>query len=553
LRTASSRSTRSRLPAGRAVLLAGILLSASTALAAESSSHRQFRDLEKSGAEIAEVRVETRDIFNLDDPDESGTFYRTINQLHPVTRPQVIRRMLLFKSGEKVSVQKIEETERILRGTRNINDVEIRPAARADGKVDIEVITRDSWSLDLTGSYSRSGGNNKSSYGIKEGNLLGTGLSIGFARTSDIDRHGSAFQASYDQAFDGWTRIAVDRGRFNDGSRTSVVVDRPFYALDTRRAARASWSDDDQVDAIYNAGELASEYRHRKKNFDVAAGWSPGLVNGWTRRYSFGAYGSDDTYAQEPGHVPTVPLPVDHVVRAPYFRFELVQDEFVKVSNYNNIARPEFFGLGLHLQAQVGRSLKSLGASESHWLYLAQAGAGTKFASDQQLLGQATVERRIASTASPMTQFGGALQLHVPQRSDLLYYAAFAADRVRGGGVADQLLIGGEEGLRGYPSRYQAGENRVVANLEVRWFSDWYLWRLVRIGAAGFFDVGRAWDGPNQNATNGGWLSDVGVGLRLAIDRTARANVLHLDVAMPLNRTPEIKAVQFLVKTELTF
>ena len=236
--------------------------------------------------------------------------------------------MLLFKTGDKVSVQRIEETERILRGYPQHQRRPISPghAGRRQGRHRGDharlLVARPH------GSYSRSGGNNKSSYGIKEGNLLGTGLSIGYARTSDIDRHGSEFQASYDQAFDGWTRIAVDRGRFNDGSRTSVVVDRPFYALDTRQAARASWSDDDQIESIYNAGDLASEYRHRKKNFDVAAGWSPGLVNGWTRRFSFGVVRSDDSYPQEPGRVPTVPLPVDHVVRAPYLRFELVEDEF---------------------------------------------------------------------------------------------------------------------------------------------------------------------------------------------------------------------------------
>jgi hypothetical protein len=531
----------------------GFMLSISPALAADTDLHREFRELEKSGAVIGEVRVYARDIFNLDDPAESGWFYRTVNRLHPVSRPQVIARMLLFKSGEKVSVQKIEETERILRSQRIIHDVNIRPLVQASGKVDIEVTTRDSWSLDLTGSYSRSGGDNKSSFGVKESNLLGTGLSVGFARTSDADRNGNEFEASYNQAFDGWTKIAFDRGRFNDGSRTSFVVDRPFYALDTRRAARAAWSDDDQIDPIYNAGNLASEYRHRKEMVDVTAGWSPGLVEGWTRRYSLGAYASDDSYRQEPGRTPTVPLPVDHIVRAPYFRFELVEDDFVKVTNYNTIARPEFFGLGLHLQAQVGRSLKSLGATSSHWLYLAEVGDGTTFAAGQQILGQARVERRIASTANPMTQFGGAAQLYVPRHSGFLYYAALAADHVRGGGIADQLLVGGAEGLRGYPSRYQAGENRVVANFEVRWYSDWYPFRLVRVGAAGFFDTGRAWDGPNQNTVNGGWLSDVGVGLRLALDRTARANVLHIDVAVPLNRTPEIKAVQFLVKTELTF
>ena len=74
---------------------------------------------------IGEVRVDARNIFDLADPAESGPFYRTVNQLHIVTRQQVIARMLLFKSGEKVSVQKIEETERILRSLRIIHDLDI--------------------------------------------------------------------------------------------------------------------------------------------------------------------------------------------------------------------------------------------------------------------------------------------------------------------------------------------------------------------------------------------------------------------------------------------
>jgi hypothetical protein len=523
------------------------------ALAVDTAPRALFGELEKSGAVIGDIRVDARDIFDLDDPHESALFYRIANQLHFVTRPQVVARMLLFKSGEKVSVRKIEETERIVRAQRTIHDVEFRPVAREDGKIDIEVTTRDSWSLDLTGSYSRSGGNNKSSFGVKESNLLGTGLTVGFARTSDADRNGTEFEAAYSQAFDGWTQIAFDRGRFNDGASTSVVVDRPFYALDTRQAARAAWSDDDRIDPIYNAGDLISEYRHRAKVADVTAGWSPGLMEGRTRRFSGGFYASDDTYREEPDRTLVVPLPIDHRVRAPYLRYELVEDDFIRVRNYNNIARPEFFGLGLHLQAQVGRSLESLGATTSDWLYLVQAGNGTTLGSGAQVLGQASVERRIASTATPMTQAGVVAQYYVPRREDILYYASISADRINGGGVADQLLLGGAEGMRGYPSRYQAGENRVIANVEMRWYSDWYPWRLVRVGAAAFFDTGRAWGGPNQNTVNGGWLSDVGVGLRLAFDRTARANVLHMDIAVPLNRTPEIKAVQFLVKTEATF
>ena len=523
------------------------------ALAAESAPPLGFGELEKSGAVIGEVRVDTRNIFDLGNPAESGLFYGTVNRLHIVTRPEVIARTLLFKSGDRVSLQKIDETERLLRTLRIIHDVEIRPAAFEDGKVDIEVTTRDTWTLDLTGSYSRSGGNDKSAFGVKERNLLGTGLSVGYSRTSDADRSGTEIDLAYGQAFGGRTQIAFNRGRFDDGARTSFLVDRPFYSLDTRGAVRGGWSNEDRIDPIYNSGELVSEFRHRLKAIEVSAGWSAGLVGGWTRRLSAGADLRDDAYRVEPGRALTIALPLDHRVRAPFLRYELLEDEFVKVKNYRNIARTEFLGLGFHLQVQVARSLEGLGATRSEWLYAAEASDGITFESGHKLLGQATVERRVASTATPLTQGGFAVQLYAPRSTDSLSYASIAADRVRGGGVADQLLLGGTQGLRGYPSRYQAGENRVLANFEQRLYSDWYPFRLIRVGGAAFFDIGRAWGGPNQNLVNGGWLSDVGVGLRMAFDRTAFANVLHLDLAMPLRRTPGIKAVQFLVKTELTF
>ena len=96
---------------------------------------------------------------------------------------------------------------------------------------------------------------------------------------------------------------------------------------------------------------------------------------------------------------------------------------------------------------------------------------------------------------------------------------------------------------------------RALLTLEQRVYTDWYPFRLFRVGGAIFFDVGRAWKGANQNAMNPGWLTDAGVGLRLALDRTAFANVLHIDVAAPLDRDddPRIKKVEFVERSKLTF
>ena len=114
-------------------------------------------------------------------------------------------------------------------------------------------------------------------------------------------------------------------------------------------------------------------------------------------------------------------------------------------------------------------------------------------------------------------------------------------------------MLGGDNGLRGYPLRYQSGARRMLFTVEQRFYTDVYLWRLFRIGGAAFFDVGRAWGGTSANAVNPGWLSDVGVGLRIVSVRSAFGNVVHIDLAMPLNRDPGISKVQLLVKTKQSF
>jgi hemolysin activation/secretion protein len=202
---------------------------------------------------------------------------------------------------------------------------------------------------------------------------------------------------------------------------------------------------------------------------------------------------------------------------------------------------------------QIACALGSLGSSRDAWLYSASIGNGFTFASNHDLLVSGTAERRVASTGAPMTQVGAVARYYIPQGKNTLFYAALSGDRISGGGVVDQLLLGGDTGLRGYKSRYQAGENRVLLSLEERAYTDWYPFRLFRVGGAAFFDIGRAWGGLNQNTANSGWLADVGLGLRIALDRASFANVLHVDIAVPLNRAPGIKAVQFVVKTEVTF
>ena len=116
-----------------------------------------------------------------------------------------------------------------------------------------------------------------------------------------------------------------------------------------------------------------------------------------------------------------------------------------------------------------------------------------------------------------------------------------------------QLLLGGDNGLRGYPLRYESGTSRALVTVEQRAFTDWYPFRLVRVGAAIFTDVGRTWGSGVVGNSDPGLLRDVGFGLRLGNTRSGLGNVVHVDFAFPLGNSAGIQKFQFLVQTLQSF
>lgn len=117
----------------------------------------------------------------------------------------------------------------------------------------------------------------------------------------------------------------------------------------------------------------------------------------------------------------------------------------------------------------------------------------------------------------------------------------------------NDLSLGGDNGLRGYPLRYQSGSARGLLTVEERFFTKWYPFHLFNVGAAVFADVGRTFGTNAIDSPQLGMLSDVGFGLRLSNSRSALANVLHIDVAFPLGGDSSLKNVQFLIETKRSF
>ncbi len=512
-----------------------------------------WAELEAAGARIGEIRIASGDIFDLTHPKEDKWLFRVANRLHIQTRPSVIERQLLFKPGDRVSVRVLEETERLLRSNRYLYDVHFRALAWHDGVVDIEVATRDTWTLDLGASAGRAGGANTSGIHLREYNLFGTGSTVSFGRSNGVDRSGNEFEFSNDHAFGTAAALRYSHASNTDGRSDAISAQLPFRSLDTRWAAGVTVANDDRIDSVYNGGDIVSQYRRRQNQREVFGGWSPGLRDGWVQRYSIGLRSEDDGYAPEPGLVPPPLLPSDEKRVGPFVRYALIEDRFEKEQNRNLVGRPEFFALGLAASVRLGRATTAFGSTRNAWLYAASISRGFEPVAGQQLIAAATLSGR-SGAGQPQRMAGGLqAQYYLPQGPRWLFFASGAIDMLKNADPAEALQLGGDNGLRGYPLRYQSGTRRALVTVEERFYTDIYLWQLFRIGGAAFFDAGRAWGNAGNNAQDPGWLHNAGFGLRIVSARAAFSNVLHIDLAFPLGAPADIKKVQFLVKTKTSF
>jgi hypothetical protein len=510
-------------------------------------------ELEAAGAVIGRIRVLTADVFDTDDPREDNTLFRWANAIHVKTRPEVVERALTFRSGDRLTVRALEETERVLRGMRILYDVVIRPVAYRDGVVDLEVATRDTWTLAPGIGASRSGGVNSGSVSISESNLLGTGTVVSLGGFFNVDRSGTEVSVGNERAFGGRLAAGFSHARNSDGERQTLTLARPFYTLDSRWAGGLGVSRSDRIDAVYNAGEVISEYRRREDRAEVFYGWSRGLIDGWVWRDTVGVTIREDAWSPEPGRTPPPSLPAAETLVAPFLRVSLVEDRFEKSRNVDQVARPEFLPMGFASTLQLGYAARAWGSSRDAWLYSANVSRGFEPAPAQTVLASAAVSGQYTDGRVYRQTAGGRVQYFVPHHRRWGFYASLGGDVLTNPGPLDALLLGGDNGLRGYPLRYQSGTRRVVLTLEERLYTDLFWFRLFRVGGAAFVDVGRAWGGDNTNAVHPGWLGDVGFGLRVFSVRASFPSVLHVDLAFPLVTDGNIRSVQFLVRNRTSF
>lgn len=508
-------------------------------------------ELESRGARIGRVEVEVGEVF--ENATQLAAPYRIANDLHISTQDSTVMQQLLFHSGDAYSRRVLDETERFLRGQRYLNDATIEPIRyHDDNTVDVLVRVHDVWTLSPGLSFGRKGGSNSTRVKFADTNFLGLGKELSLERSSDVDR--SAWELAYvdPNVLGSWWKLSTSHSSLSDGNQSALALERPFYSLDTRWSAGFAAADSTNDLPRYSLGRVVERLQMQHRQFEVGGGFSNGLHEGWTKRYLGGVrYDARTFQAREDD--PSAAIPAERVVVYPWLGFEALQDEYVSTRNLDQIGRTEDLYLGLSARLELGFAASAWGSTHDAAIVSGAVQAGADLGNEQYLIHTLGFDSRIEGAALANAQLAWSSRYYLRQSVHRVFFAGLNGSLTSHRDPEEQLLLGGDNGLRGYPLRYQAGGASALVTLEQRFYTDWQPLKLVNVGAAVFFDAGRTWGRDDFAAPTAGWLKDVGLGLRLGSARSGLGNVLHIDLAFPLDRTSDIDSMQLIIESRRSF
>jgi hypothetical protein len=369
-----------------------------------------------------------------------------------------------------------------------------------------------------------------------------------------IDRDETLLNYGDDNVAGSRVRLNATLANASDGHRRILAAERPFYSLDSTWMLGGAIQDAHRIDPMYDLGEKVDEFEHDIKDFSFQGGWSTGFQDNEVRRWLVGIASEEDTFTPTLATPQPILLPENRKFVYPWLGWQLIRNDYRVMSDLNDIGRTEDIALGAQVFLSVGFATKGLGSDRNATLYRGTyqkgwepGGPGHLF----MLSAGASTRDEDEGWKNSILEAGARYYLRQGENRLLSVSLGVTLADDLDGDV--QVLLGGDSGLRGYPLRYQAGERRTIMNIEERFFTDLYPWRLFRVGWAAFLDVGRVEGHDPRASPSLGTLYDVGVGLRLSSPRASGKSVVHVDLAFPMNGDPTVDKVQFVVETKSSF
>jgi len=469
-------------------------------------------------------------------PEEAGRgwFYRAANTIHVETRPEVIRKLLLFQSGDVYDRLLLEQTERNLRALRFIKSASITAGPPHDGVVDVDVVTQDSWTLDPSLSIGGKGGETTWSISLKERNVLGWGKEVSFTYDKDVERTNRFIQYHDPYLFGAYWTADLTYANNTDGGQERAAIQKPFVSFGDLYATGALFNNLRLQQNIYGGGVAVSRYAEHRTEGGIFYARALAAEDLYARRLGLGLQYLKDRFDATDAY-PLQIVPEDHEFRYLTLFYQEERNDFLKLNYINRDLRYEDFNLAPSFTVLFGVSPKAFGLPSTTYLVRSSVSGGLRAGPGAFLLGTVAFQTRLDGGVENAI-LSGTVSWARRWDTALLQTTVSRLQFDKGWNLDEQVqfFADGATGLRGYHLYAFEGDKRLIWNIEHRVFSGREILQLFSPGVAVFFDTGLATPkGTPLKVAD--FKSDIGFGLRFGIARAAGAGIVRLDIAYALN------------------
>lgn len=474
---------------------------------------------------IRSVEIIRQDVFS-EITSKPRFLYEWANSLHIVTKENVIRRELLFKTGDVFDKEILQESERKLRRFSYLGEVQIFVKVEDEKFVDVTVKTQDQWSTLLSAVFRSEGGRTIYGGALEEFNLLGFGKRIFFEAKHEPEGNIFTFRYTDPQLFSSrWTtQETFITGTFI--KNLSAQITRPFFGLDTKWAGGMSASVNNQTLRLFDAKEEVSRLRFESDGFQLFAARAFGRRFKKTKlqlTYRFRRRDFGDL-----GKLTTIEIPNDELIHSLGGAVTRESIGFVKEKQIDKFLRTEDLTLGTIASVSLRRTGIPITKGVKRFEVSANIRQASKIFSKQYfflVLGFQTLFERDTIGSLLLRYYNKLLP-----RQTLAFNAELdVAENLE---TSRQFLLGGDTGLRGFSARQFTGNKRLLFNFEDRIFTSLDI-LTVAFGGVLFFDAGNVWK-ENESINLKDLNYSVGFGLRLGYTKSPDSRVGRIDFAWPL-------------------
>lgn len=487
---------------------------------------------------IGEIRVEPIPVF---DPEVSGEDwwpFRIANKIHITTKKHVVRRELLLDPGGYWDPLKALESERNLRANGSFRFVSVSSAPSPGGRTDLLVRTQDSWTTNVQLSAGTEGGDEIFIYGAEENNLFGLNKQVSYYHVQKGPKISNDFRYTDPRLAGSRYRLASLYAKTSKGDSIGADVARPFFSLDTPYALGWGWTRLVDEDILYHNGEERSKFLERSRLVQMSYGWRLPADNTFVQRIEGGWFSEKHEFNSTADTLPGT-LPLSRELSGPTVGYSWTQPQYIKETNVNRMERVEDYNMGNELRIFGGFMGVRTGSDRDRWIYSLTNQQGYRWAPGQFILGQVgATGRTVGGGWDNALLFANAnLVWKTDWRYEQTWVAHFETAVGRELDGENQVILGGENGLRGYKNNSFVGAKSVLGNIENRFFFPREYFHLVKLGGTFFFDTGTVVpEGSGFSLSRA--KSDIGFGLRLASTRSRSGGVFRIDVAYALDKGP---------------